>query len=400
VNCDVPAASAAGQRVSEWNASTHAQLKGHYYWGGKPVAFYTAGTGGAAHFQHQDWVGTERLRTTYNGGVEGSFTSLPFGDGLATVSGSDTDANHYATLDHDSESDTEHAEFRQYSSSQGHWLAPDPYDGSYDPSNPQSMNRYAYALNNPLSYIDPLGLNLCDYGPSDNGGEDFGDADDDSECTTNDGTPVTVTDTVTVSADGSSTGSEVISGAGWSVTIPYVPTTSVPTKQNIFTCASAFANKISIAGGLHALGVPTSGVGGFVTDALGGNAFSGATDLIQSVATGQSGTGEDSHSVFYNLAQGVAAGPTQGFGAASTIAGQSLEGTPWGSGPADVATGTLVGAAVNTVGGAGETVQTLNGAASLASAGVDFAEDFASGVGVVKLIYDAGSYGWGLVKCY
>ena len=149
---------ASGQRVSEWNASTHAQLKGHYYWGSKPVGFYTYN--GPAHFQHQDWLGTERMRTTYNGGVEGSFTSLPFGDGLATVSGSDTDANHYATLDHDTESDTEHAEFRQYSSAQGRWLAPDPYDGSYDPSNPQSFNRYVYVLDSPLAFLDPLGLDM------------------------------------------------------------------------------------------------------------------------------------------------------------------------------------------------------------------------------------------------
>jgi RHS repeat-associated protein len=107
--------------------------------------------------RRQDWQGTERVRTTYNGGVEGSFSSLPFGDGFAP-SGSDTDANHYATLDHDTESDTEHAEFRQYSSAQGHWLAADPYDGSYDASNPQSFNRYNYAGNNPLSSVDSQGL--------------------------------------------------------------------------------------------------------------------------------------------------------------------------------------------------------------------------------------------------
>jgi len=44
-------------------------------------------------------------------------------------------------------------------------MSPDPYGGSYDPSNPQSFNRYAYALNNPVSAVDPSGLNLvmqCD----------------------------------------------------------------------------------------------------------------------------------------------------------------------------------------------------------------------------------------------
>jgi RHS repeat-associated protein len=151
--------NAAGQRVSEWNGSNYTPLKGHYYWGSKPVAYYTTAYAGAAatHFEHQDWMGTERVRTTYNGTVEGTYTSLPYGDNSA-ASGTDTDANHYAMLDHDSESGTDHAQFRQYGNTQGRFMSPDPYDGSYDPSNPQSFNRYAYAMNNPVSYIDPSGL--------------------------------------------------------------------------------------------------------------------------------------------------------------------------------------------------------------------------------------------------
>ena len=149
--------NAAGQRVStwNWNGTSETQVQGQYYWNSTPVAFYKSSS---THFQHQDWLGTERLRTTYNGAVEGTFTSLPFGDAQTTTSGTDLDAYHYAQLDYDSETATSHAQFRQYSSTQGRWMRPDPYMGSYDFSNPQSMNRYAYALNNPLSYIDPTGL--------------------------------------------------------------------------------------------------------------------------------------------------------------------------------------------------------------------------------------------------
>jgi hypothetical protein len=57
--------NAAGQRVSEWNGTTFAQLKGKYYWGGRPVAYYA---NSATHFEHQNWLGTERMRTTYNAG--------------------------------------------------------------------------------------------------------------------------------------------------------------------------------------------------------------------------------------------------------------------------------------------------------------------------------------------
>ncbi len=150
--------NAAGQRVSEWNGATRAQLKGKYYWGAKPVAYYDAG--GATHFEHQDWLGTERIRTAYNGGVEGTYQSLPFGDGQATT-GADTDANHFAQLDQDAESGTAHAQQRQDSNAQGRWLSPDPYQGSYQMRNPQSFNRYVYAMNNPLAAADPSGLIAC-----------------------------------------------------------------------------------------------------------------------------------------------------------------------------------------------------------------------------------------------
>jgi hypothetical protein len=90
---------------------------------------------------------------------------------------------------------------------------------------------------------------------------------------------------------------------------------------------------------LQALGIGTSGVGGFITNALGGNAISGLIDLGSSLITGEGG----GHSVFYNMGQGVVAGPTQGFGAAF---GSSIEGTPWASGPADVATASITGGAL------------------------------------------------------
>ena len=107
----------------------------------------------------------------------------------------------------------------------------------------------------------------------------------------------------------------------------------------------------SIKGGPPAL---KGGVGGFAADAFGGNAFSGVTDLITSIATGEGG----GHNVFYNMGQGVAAGPTLGFGAAF---GKAIEGTPWASGPVDAVTAGVLG-------------------------------EYASGFGEVKLAYDAATY--------
>jgi RHS repeat-associated protein len=70
----------------------------------------------------------------------------------------------------DSETNLDHTWFRQYSSQLGRWMHPDPAGlAAVDASNPQSWNRYAYVLNNPLRFIDPLGLY-----PIEDCGEDVG----------------------------------------------------------------------------------------------------------------------------------------------------------------------------------------------------------------------------------
>ncbi len=154
----------AGRRTSSWynpsSGNPGAGNEGRIYWDGTQIAYRAYN--GQTYFDHRDWLGTERMRTGYTGAVAATFTSLPFGDGAAsTLPGGDPaiqDNASFATLDQDPESNTHHAQFRNYSPTQGRWLAPDPYDGSYDITNPQSFNRYAYVLNNPLTFTDPLGL--------------------------------------------------------------------------------------------------------------------------------------------------------------------------------------------------------------------------------------------------
>jgi hypothetical protein len=45
----------------------------------------------------------------------------------------------------------------QYGTSIGRFIQPDPIASSIN--NPQSLNRYVYALNDPVNLVDPLGLN-------------------------------------------------------------------------------------------------------------------------------------------------------------------------------------------------------------------------------------------------
>jgi RHS repeat-associated protein len=54
---------------------------------------------------------------------------------------------------------------REYRTGHGRWTSPDPSGlAAVNPSNPQSWNRYAYVLNNPMSLIDPFGDDCYDMG--------------------------------------------------------------------------------------------------------------------------------------------------------------------------------------------------------------------------------------------
>lgn len=340
-------------------------------------------------FLFQDHLGSTRVTGDVSGNTRDDIDYLPFGGVVANYrSGS---SNHYLFAGYESdstESSTDYATARNLNYSMARFNRPDPYDGSYNPTNPQTLNRYSYVVNNPLSYIDPLGLECIIYlndGTTVDTGDCGGDPGD-TDCNS---------DYVSCVSGGSSGGDDPCDYMNCSNPDgpPIGPSELAPSK-GIVTCASEAAAQVSVADGIQALGIGTSGVSGFITNALGGNAISGLTDLIQSFKTGEGG----GHSVYYNMAQALVAGPTQGFGSGLSIAGKSVEGTPWGSGPADLATGALVSGGFNTITGAGQSIQTINGAASLASSGLEAAE-FATGFGELKLAYDAGSYAMGLFQC-
>ncbi len=148
-----------GRKISWWDglASSPTLTTSFVYWNSAIVAQYA---GNQVYFRHDDLLGTERLRTNYDGSTNAKLTDLPFGDNASGTS----DQPRFAQLDRDPDSNY-HAQFREYSPNQGRWMSPDPYSGSYDGSNPQSFDRYAYVLNNPLFYIDPLGDTTTDGNP-------------------------------------------------------------------------------------------------------------------------------------------------------------------------------------------------------------------------------------------
>ena len=67
----------------------------------------------------------------------------------------------FTTYERDSIGSDE-AMHRRYNRWWARFEQPDPYDGSYDLGNPQSFNRYNYVVNDPVNFVDPLGIDPQD----------------------------------------------------------------------------------------------------------------------------------------------------------------------------------------------------------------------------------------------
>lgn len=119
----------------------------------------SAHTDSIFYYDHDDWLGTERARTDLSGNPCETIQSLPFGDGQV-VAGTCGDISplHFTGKERDSESGLDDFGARYNASTMGRFMTPDPSNLSVDFWLPQTWNRYAYALNNPLTVVDRNGL--------------------------------------------------------------------------------------------------------------------------------------------------------------------------------------------------------------------------------------------------
>ena len=145
----------SGERLATITPGTTTVLWNDYFIAGRHWGDLANGT---TYFLYADWLGTLRRWDGLSSGQ--GCTSLPFGD-LQSCSGGVIGNNGFASTIYNPESATNETDYRQQTPVQGRWLTPDPAGVAVmDGSNPQTWNRYAYVANNPLSFIDPLGLNL------------------------------------------------------------------------------------------------------------------------------------------------------------------------------------------------------------------------------------------------
>jgi RHS repeat-associated protein len=152
-----------GEQVTEFN-NTGTWVHSNVWSGGKLLGTYEGTVGphpATWHFHLTDWLGTKRMQTTAAGNNEEVCYSYPFGDGL-TCTGSDATEHHFTGKERDNESGIDYFGARYYTSDLGRWMSPDSLnltdDRVLNPAN--TLNKYAYGADNPLTYTDPDGKDI------------------------------------------------------------------------------------------------------------------------------------------------------------------------------------------------------------------------------------------------
>jgi RHS repeat-associated protein len=297
-----------GNIVSVVTPGTATLAYNRYTVGGRLLAANLSGT---TDFYHQDWLGGIRAGSSLSGSLIDSCTNLPFGDGTNNCG-----LWYFAGLMSDPWDTLNTSATRSQSSTSGRWLTPDPAGlAAVDPSNPQTWNRYAYVLNNPVSYSDPLGLD-----PGDDGLGVGGDSSGGSEACPYD-TCTTVTETVLppiqfpVIFTGGNPGTGPIQVPGTTVDVTATfpngaANNSKPSKTACFLRGAAVgAGGALVVGGLAvgavALGAPAAAVTGVLLVAGG---IGGASTLYSAGTNIANGNYSGAAYDVGTLGGGVAAG--------------------------------------------------------------------------------------------
>jgi RHS repeat-associated protein len=147
-----------GQVVAEitWTGSIWQWNRGYVYLGSQLLAVQQAGV----NWMHEDPVTKSKRVTNSSGAIISTIELDPWGADTNRSSNAAFQPKKFTSYERDGNGSDE-AMFRRYNRWHSRFDQPDPYDGSYSLTDPQSFNRYAYVQGDPVNFVDPTGLKQC-----------------------------------------------------------------------------------------------------------------------------------------------------------------------------------------------------------------------------------------------
>jgi RHS repeat-associated protein len=98
-----------------------------------------------------------RVTTNSSGSEIGQQGHFPYGE--SWYASSTTTNWQFTTYERDAESSNDYAQARYNVNRLGRFSSPDPIAGNI--GDPQSLNRYSYVRNEPIDFMDPMGMDPC-----------------------------------------------------------------------------------------------------------------------------------------------------------------------------------------------------------------------------------------------
>jgi len=141
-----------GQVVAEIDGSGN--WRGYVYQGSRVLALQQSN---GVYWMHEDPVTKSKRVTNSSGAIVSTIELDPFGADTSFSSNAAFQPHKYTSYERDGNASDE-AMFRRFNRYHSRFDQPDPYDGSYDSTDPQSFNRYSYTQSDPTDFVDPTGL--------------------------------------------------------------------------------------------------------------------------------------------------------------------------------------------------------------------------------------------------
>ena len=158
---------------------TNSNFNEYVYFNGERTA--RRDSSGDVFYYLNDQIGSTRAIVEVPSGQHSGTLCLdtdyyPFGTQRAPIVSSCTSNYKFTSKEDDAESSLYNSNARFYASFQGRFMSPDPSGFSVaDAADPQQLNLYTYARNNPLVFTDPMGLD-CVYLANDGSTSDHDNA--------------------------------------------------------------------------------------------------------------------------------------------------------------------------------------------------------------------------------